>query len=48
MLQGIQTRDLPLVLAVVLVVGTVFVLINLFVDLLYLYLDPRIRYDYGG
>jgi len=47
MLQGIQTRDLPLVRAVVLVVGTAFVLINLLVDVLYLYLDPRIRYDHG-
>lgn len=45
MLQGIQTRDLPLVRAVVLVVGSAFVLINLIVDVLYLYLDPRIRYD---
>lgn len=47
MLQGIQTRDLPLVRAVVLVVGTAFVLINLVVDVLYLYLDPRIRYDHA-
>jgi ABC-type dipeptide/oligopeptide/nickel transport system permease component len=47
MLQGIQTRDLPVVRAVVLVVGTLFVLINLLVDLLYLALDPRIRYDHG-
>jgi peptide/nickel transport system permease protein len=46
MLQGIQTRDLPVVRAVVLVVGTLFVLINLVVDVLYLYLDPRIRYDH--
>lgn len=45
MLQGIQTRDLPLVRAVVLVVGSAFVLINLIADVLYLYLDPRIRYD---
>ncbi len=48
MLQAIQTRDLPLVRAVVLVVGTAFVCINLIVDLLYLYLDPRIRYDHVG
>ncbi len=48
MLQGIQTRDLPLVRAVVMVVGAAFVLINLLVDLLYLYLDPRIRYDHGS
>jgi ABC-type dipeptide/oligopeptide/nickel transport system permease component len=45
MLQGIQNRDLPLVRAVVLVVGIGFVLINLVVDLLYSYLDPRIRHD---
>jgi peptide/nickel transport system permease protein len=48
MLQGIQTRDLPVVRAVVLVVGAAFVLINLAVDALYLYLDPRIRYDHGA
>jgi ABC-type dipeptide/oligopeptide/nickel transport system permease component len=45
MLQGIQTHDLPLVRAVVLVIGIGFVLINLAVDLLYGRLDPRIRYD---
>jgi peptide/nickel transport system permease protein len=45
MLQGIQNRDLPLVRAVVLVIGLAFVLINLVVDLLYSRLDPRIRYD---
>lgn len=45
MLQGIQTRDLPLVRAVVLIVGIGFVLINLAVDLLYSRLDPRIRYE---
>ena len=45
MLQGIQNRDLPLVRAVVLVIGLGFVIINLAVDLLYSRLDPRIRYD---
>lgn len=45
MLQGIQNRDLPLVRAVVLVVGLAFVLINFIVDILYSRLDPRIRYD---
>jgi peptide/nickel transport system permease protein len=35
MLQGIQNRDIPLIRAVVLVVGIGFVLINLIVDLLY-------------
>lgn len=45
MLQGIQNRDLPLVRAVVLVVGMSFVLINFAVDILYSRLDPRIRLD---
>lgn len=45
MLQGIQNHDLPLVRAVVLVIGIGFVLINLIVDILYGRLDPRIRYD---
>jgi peptide/nickel transport system permease protein len=45
MLQGIQNHDLPLVRAVVLVIGLGFGLINLVVDLLYSRLDPRIRYD---
>lgn len=47
MLQGIQNRDIPLVRAVVLVVGIAFVVINLVVDLLYSYLDPRIRLQDG-
>ncbi|MCC9076076.1 ABC transporter permease [Litorilinea aerophila] len=45
MLQGIQNRDLPLVRAVVLVVGLAFVLINLTVDLIYTLIDPRIRHE---
>jgi peptide/nickel transport system permease protein len=43
LLQGIGFRDIPLVRAVVLVVGVAFVLINFTVDLLYGWLDPRIR-----
>jgi ABC-type dipeptide/oligopeptide/nickel transport system permease component len=44
LIQGINSRDLPLVRAAVLVIATCFVLINLAVDVLYSYLDPRIRY----
>lgn len=44
MIQAIRTNDLPIVRAVVLVVGVAFVFINLAVDLLYGLLDPRIRY----
>ncbi len=42
-IQAIQTKDLPLVQACVLLLAVIFVLANLVVDLLYAYLDPRIR-----
>ena len=41
---AIFQRDYPLVQATVLVTALVFVLSNLLVDLLYGWLDPRIRY----
>jgi len=44
MVQAITSRDLPLVRAIVLVISLFFVLINLVTDILYTYLDPRIRY----
>jgi peptide/nickel transport system permease protein len=43
--QGILARDVPLVQGSVLVVAFTFVLVNLAVDVLYAYLDPRIRYE---
>ncbi len=43
-LQAIIQRDYPLLQAVVLLVTTLFVLTNLVVDLIYVLLDPRIRY----
>jgi len=42
--RGIALRDVPLVQGAALVVAASFVVINLVVDLLYSYLDPRIRY----
>ena len=45
MVQGILARDFPLVQGCVLVVALSFVVINLVVDLLYAWLDPRIRYE---
>ena len=41
--QAIGTRDYPLVQASVFVLSVIFVLINLLTDLLYTYLDPRVR-----
>jgi peptide/nickel transport system permease protein len=41
---AIFNRDIPVIQAVVLVAAVIFVLVNLLVDLLYGWLDPRIRY----
>jgi peptide/nickel transport system permease protein len=43
LLQAIFNRDYPLVQAAALYLATAFVLINLIVDLLYAYVDPRIK-----
>lgn len=45
LLLSIERLDYPVVVAYALVTAAVFVLINLFVDLLYGLLDPRIRYE---
>jgi peptide/nickel transport system permease protein len=45
MVQGILARDFPLVQGCVLVIALSFVVINLAVDLLYAWIDPRIRYE---
>jgi peptide/nickel transport system permease protein len=41
--QAMEAKDFPVVQAGVMVIATTFVVINLFVDLLYGILDPRIR-----
>jgi ABC-type dipeptide/oligopeptide/nickel transport system permease component len=43
LVQAIFNRDYPLVQAAVLYLAVAFVLINLLVDVLYAYLDPRIK-----
>jgi peptide/nickel transport system permease protein len=42
--QSVAGRDYPVVQAVILISAVIFILINLAVDLLYLWLDPRIAY----
>jgi len=44
-LGAITARDLPVVQGVTLFVASTIVLINFAVDLLYVVLDPRIRYE---
>ena len=42
--EAIDARDYPVIQGMILVVASVYILINLVVDILYAYLDPRIRY----
>jgi peptide/nickel transport system permease protein len=43
--QAIYNRDYPVVQAAVFLLATTFVVVNLVVDLLYTYLDPRVRLE---
>lgn len=43
LLDGIQSRDYPLVQGCVLVVALIYVVVNLMTDLVYAWLDPRVR-----
>ena len=42
---SIAARDYPMVQGIVLFTAVVYALLNLAVDVLYAFLDPRIRYD---
>jgi peptide/nickel transport system permease protein len=44
LVNSILARDIPVVQGCVLIIVGLFMTINLLVDLLYTYLDPRIRY----
>jgi len=41
---AILTRDFPLVQTCVLIASSLYIFTNLFVDVIYAYVDPRIRY----
>jgi len=43
--EALNTLDLPVIMGSVLVIATTFVIINIIVDLIYAYLDPRIRLE---
>jgi peptide/nickel transport system permease protein len=43
--RAILSRDYPIVQGAVLVSATIYVVVNLLVDISYAYLDPRIRYQ---
>jgi peptide/nickel transport system permease protein len=41
--EGIFQRDFPLVQGIVVLAGVMIVFVNLLIDILYAYIDPRIR-----
>jgi len=45
MLSSIQTRDVPVLLGMFLLVSVAVIVVNLLTDLTYAWLDPRVRYD---
>lgn len=44
LVQSVNGRDFPLVQAIIILLAFVFVVINLIVDILYVFIDPRIQY----
>lgn len=45
LITSVLRRDYPVIQGTVLFIGLVFVLVNLLVDVMYCFIDPRIRYD---
>lgn len=45
MIDSILTRDLPMTQAAIFLFAMIFIAVNLIVDILYAWVDPRIRYD---
>ncbi len=48
LVEGIKTSDYPMVQCIVILLITLFLLINLIVDILYTLLDPRIKVERSG
>lgn len=42
--ESIFARDLPVIQGCVLIIAVIYVILNLLIDLLYTWLEPRIRY----
>jgi ABC-type dipeptide/oligopeptide/nickel transport system permease component len=45
LVNAISNRDYPIVQGAVLIYSLIFITVNLIVDILYAYIDPRIRYE---
>jgi peptide/nickel transport system permease protein len=42
---ALNTLDLPVIMGAVLIIATIFIILNIFVDLLYAYLNPKIKFN---
>jgi len=42
---SILARDYPMIQGAILIFGLLYVFVNLIIDLVYAFVDPRIRYD---
>ena len=47
-MEGIMKRDYPVIMGCVIVGTVVFVVVNLLVDIMYHYIDPRVKYHETG
>lgn len=48
MVDAIKSKDIPLVLGSIIFMATTFSIVNLIVDIIYAYVDPRIKSQYKG
>jgi peptide/nickel transport system permease protein len=44
-INAIMRRDIPVIQAAIIFVAVIYVILNLFVDLSYAFLNPKIRYN---
>jgi peptide/nickel transport system permease protein len=40
---ALNTLDLPVIMGAVLIIATIFIILNIVVDIIYAYLDPKIK-----
>ena len=48
LVESVTFKDVPMVQGVTLLVAAVIILINLLTDILYLFVDPRVRFGRGA
>ena len=48
MVDAIKSRNAPVAMAGVLVIALIYLTVNLFVDILYVVIDPRVRLEGGA